>query len=144
MVMVFFFFIFSAIYIWNLKLSIVKSYIIIFLTVYIALNFLNIDVLIAKNNIKRYFDSGKIDVSYLKELSYDALPQIYNFYINLKNSEKLKEIKIADKLKEYFYEEKIKLNLENYKNWQSFNLSKYKATVILGNVVNFEGDNTKH
>ncbi|MCL4386194.1 MAG: DUF4173 domain-containing protein [Actinobacteria bacterium] len=141
MVMVFFFFILSVIYIWYLKLSIIKSYIIAFLAVYIALNFINVDVLIAKNNIKRYFDTGKIDISYLNELSYDAIPQIYNFYNLVKNSEKLEEVKMAEQIKGYFEEKKF--YLERDKSWQSFNISRHKAVVILDNDSTFKDGNIK-
>jgi len=129
MVMVFFLFVINIIYIWYFKLPIIKSYIIVFLAVYIALNFLNVDTLIAKNNIRRYFDTGKIDMAYLKELSYDAIPQIHNFYVLMKNSDNAGEVQMSGDIMKYFSEKES--DLKKQKSWQSFNISKYKAEIII-------------
>ena len=45
------------------------------------MNFANVDAIIAKNNIHRYFETGNIDLAYLKGLSYDAIPEIKDFYL---------------------------------------------------------------
>ena len=42
------------------------------LMVYIVLNFSNVDLIIARNNIDRYIETGQIDMEYLKGLSFDA------------------------------------------------------------------------
>jgi hypothetical protein len=52
----------NIIYIWYARLPIIKSYIIVFIAVYIALNFLNADVIIAENNIRRYFATGHLQI----------------------------------------------------------------------------------
>ena len=129
MIMLFFLFIVNIIYIWQLKFPIIKSYFIISLVIYIIMNFANVDIIIAKNNINRYFDSGQIDVDYLKGLSYDAIPEMQRLLISVENSPDPEEKKIAGEILENFNERK--LGLENQKSWQSFNISKYKAGKII-------------
>jgi hypothetical protein len=131
MIMLFFLFIINIIYIWYRKLPIIKSYFIVSLAIYIMLNFANVDVVIAKNNINRYFESGQIDVAYLKGLSYDAAPEIQRLYVTIQSSTDLKEKQVALELSGYFKERKS--DLENQKSWQSFNISKYRAQQIWEN-----------
>ena len=129
MVMLFFLFIINIIYIWYHKLPIVKSYFIISLAIYIIMNFANVDIIIAKNNINRFFETRQIDMAYLKDLSYDAVPEIQKFFISSKDSPDLKEKQIAKEISEYFKE--IKSDIKNQKSWQSYNISKYKAEKII-------------
>lgn len=131
MVMLFFLFIINIIYIWYQKLPIVKSYFIISLAIYIIMNFANVDTIIAKNNINRYFETGQIDMAYLKRLSYDAVPEIQKFFTSIKDSPDLKEKQMVEEISEYF--KKNKSDLKNQKSWQSYNISKYKAEKIIDN-----------
>ena len=55
----------TVIYIINSKINLAKSYLIITTTMYCIINFANIDYMIAKNNIDRYIETGKIDIAYL-------------------------------------------------------------------------------
>ncbi|MHB1346852.1 MAG: DUF4153 domain-containing protein, partial [Candidatus Humimicrobiaceae bacterium] len=125
MIMLFFLFVMNIIYIWHTDLPIIKSYFIISLSIYIIMNFTNVDVIIAKNNIDRYFKTGQIDMAYLKELSYDAAPHLKKLHQSVKSSKELKERQITLEIEKYFHE--ISTRLENQKNWQSYNISKYKA-----------------
>ena len=93
------------------------------------MNFANVDVIIAKNNINRYFETGQIDMVYLKNLSYDAIPEMQRLLISVKSSSDPEEKQIAGEILEYFNERK--LDLEDQKSWQSFNISKYKAEKII-------------
>ena len=93
------------------------------------MNFANVDVIIAKNNINRYFETGQIDMVYLKNLSYDAIPEMQRLLISVKSSSDSEEKQIAGDIIEYFNERK--LDLESQKSWQSFNISKYKAEKII-------------
>jgi hypothetical protein len=129
MVMLFFLFIINIIYIWYPKLPIIKSYFIVSLAIYIILNFANVDVIISKNNINRYFESGQIDVVYLKGLSYDAIPEIQRLFVTVKSSPDLKEKQMALELSANFKERKS--DLENQQSWQSFNISKFRAQKII-------------
>jgi hypothetical protein len=129
MVMLFFLFIINIIYTWYQNLPIVKSYFLISLAIYIIMNFANVDTIIAKNNINRYFETGQIDMAYLKGLSYDAAPEIQKFFILVKDSPDLKEKQMTYEISDYFKESKS--DLKNQKNWQSYNISKYKAEKII-------------
>jgi len=129
MIMLFFLFIINIIYIWYPNLPIIKSYFIISLAIYIIMNFANVDVIIAKSNINRYFETGQIDMVYLKGLSYDAVPEMQRLLISVKNSSDSEEKQIAGEIIEYFNERK--LDLEDQKSWQSFNISRYKAEKII-------------
>jgi hypothetical protein len=129
MIMLFFLFIINIIYIWYRKLPIIKSFFIVSLAIYIILNFANVDTIIAKNNINRYFESGQIDVVYLKGLSYDAAPEMQRLFTAVKISADLKEKQMAQDLSGYFKERKSEL--ENQQSWQSFNISKYRARQII-------------
>jgi hypothetical protein len=130
MIMLFFLFVINIIYIWYQKLPIIKSYLIISFAIYIIMNFANVDIIIAKNNINRYFETGKIDMVYLKGLSYDAAPEMEKLFLSVKDSPDSKEKQMAKEILEYFKERK--LDLKNQKSWQSYNISKYKAEKIIG------------
>ena len=129
MIMLFFLFVINIIYIWYRKLPIIKSYFIISLAIYIIMNFANVDIIIAKNNINRYFETGQIDMAYLKGLSYDAAPEIQRLFMSAKASPDLKEKQMTEEISGYFKERK--LDLKNQKSWQSYNISKYKAEKII-------------
>ncbi|MGZ5486483.1 MAG: DUF4153 domain-containing protein, partial [Nitrososphaeraceae archaeon] len=129
MIMLFFLFVINIIYIWYPKLPIIKSYFIISLAIYIIMNFANVDIIIAKNNINRYFETGQIDMVYLKGLSYDAAPEMQRLFMSVKGSPDLKEKQMTEEILEYFKERK--LDLKNQKSWQSYNISKYKAEQII-------------
>ena len=128
MVMLFFLFIINIVYIWYQKLPIIKTYFIISLAVYIIMNFANVDKIIANNNISRYIKTGQIDMVYLKGLSYDAVPEIEEFFISIKDSKNLKDKKIANEMPGYFMERQQ--DLKNQKSWQSYNISRNKAEDI--------------
>ncbi|MGZ5471665.1 MAG: DUF4153 domain-containing protein, partial [Nitrososphaeraceae archaeon] len=102
MIMLFFLFVINIIYIWYPKLPIIKSYFIISLAIYIIMNFTNVDIIIAKNNINRYFETGQIDMVYLKGLSYDAAPEMQRLFMSVKSSPDLKEKQMTEEILEYF------------------------------------------
>ena len=94
---------------------------------YVILNFINIDNLIAKKNIDMYFESGdltKFDLSYIiTNTNTDAISQI-------KRLEKAKDQIIVDRVESYLKDKKIILSDEEMK-WQEMNLSKLFALSIL-------------
>jgi hypothetical protein len=129
MIMLFFLFVINIIYIWYQRLPIIKSYFLISLAIYIIMNFANVDVIIAKNNINRYFETGQIDMVYLKGLSYDAAPEMQRLFMSVKSSPDLKDKQMTEEISGYFKERKS--DLKNQKSWQSYNISKYKAEQII-------------
>lgn len=110
--------------IWNEHISLLKPYIVVTLTAYMLLNFVNIDVLIAKNNIDRYVETGELDTHYLMNLSYDSIPML----VNLLNVEKGSN-NIKNDIKNYLGERQKRLSKKQA--WQSYNLSQKKAKQVL-------------
>lgn len=113
----------TIIYVWKRNLPLITITITIILTGYITINFINLDYIIAKENINRYFRTGKIDIEYLvNDLSLDAYSQI----IRLETSHKEE---IEDYKRNIYFEltewdnsfwafnaskEKVKNNLKDY------------------------------
>jgi hypothetical protein len=124
MVLLFFLFIINVVFIWYERLPIIKAYFIATLAVYIALNFTNVDVIIARNNIYRYTETGQIDMEYLRGLSYDAIPEM----------EKLLEDKeVGDEVLAHFEQKKIELQEQDV--WQSLNYSRVRASIVIDRYV---------
>jgi len=136
MVLLFFLFIINIIYIWYAKLPIIKSYFMMTLMVYIILNFSNVDLIIARNNIDRYIETGQIDMEYLKGLSSDATYEMQRLIdIDLK-SESISGVRhqdIKDEILVYFNDKKLELDAQ--KHWQSFNISRYRASRIINKYI---------
>ncbi len=63
--------------IWHKRVPIFKCVVIATVIVYVGLNFINVDRLIAMGNIQRYHETKKLDINYLRSLSYDAAPEIF-------------------------------------------------------------------
>lgn len=103
-------------YIYNTKVNIVKAYMIIIVSVYTLINFANVDYLIAKNNIDRYYKTEKIDLDYLENYGTDNIPLLLELYQNTE------EESVKDSLELYFKYLEIDRN-----SFQEFNLSKYQA-----------------
>ncbi|MCX7921590.1 MAG: DUF4173 domain-containing protein [Clostridia bacterium] len=118
MAFLFVLFIVTLIKIWNEKISLLKAYIVIAVISYVIINYANVDVIIAKNNIERYYKTQQIDAAYLSSLSYDAVPELTRL-LNDKNKG------VAAQIENGLYLKKEKLDEE--KSWQSFNYSKYRA-----------------
>jgi hypothetical protein len=138
-------FIVTLIKTWKNDISLFKSYAVIFLVWYVALNYINIDHIIAKQNVERYHkhpntavvsqkdyysnydrygDTKYVDLSYLQQLSYDVVPQL----MELRKEPELKPI--IDKQLSAI---KFRLEQDN-KDWTSFNLSRYRAAQFLKNI----------
>ena len=67
----------TALYILKENIDLVKTYFIIIITMYCVVNFSNIDYIIAKSNVDRYIETGKIDDDYLKRIdNTDIIEQL--------------------------------------------------------------------
>ncbi|HEY8911119.1 MAG TPA: DUF4173 domain-containing protein [Desulfosporosinus sp.] len=106
--------------IWNERISLLKPYIVLTLTAYMIINFANIDVLIARNNVDRYIETGKLDTNYFSNLSYDSIPVLASL---------LNDENVATDIKKYLVEQQESLSKKQ--SWQSFNLSQQKAKQVL-------------
>lgn len=107
----------TIIYVWKNSFSIIKIYSIIILMSYIVLNFINLDYIIARENINRYFENGKIDINYLFE---NLGPDAYLEIIRLENDDNF----FLD-IKDYKYCAKIKTEEWDDSIW-SFNITREK------------------
>ncbi len=104
------------------KVPLVKTYIVVTLLFYVVLNFINVDLIIARNNIKMFNKTGRIDYYYLQQLSDDAVPELIRF-ADRSSPEISRQIKANLVAK--------KLELSGPAPWQSFNYSRYKAKQAL-------------
>jgi len=108
--------------VWNDKFKLLKAYIIVAVISYLIINYVNIDVIIARGNINIYFKTGKIDVNYLTSLSYDAVPEITRL-LDCGDEE------VEGKVQKYLH--RVKDQLSKDESWQSFNVSRYRASKVL-------------
>jgi hypothetical protein len=81
----------------------------------VGVNLMNPDAFIAKTNIERFHETGKIDASYLAHLSADATPQIIGVYSSLTDADK-------NIVREAMVENQTHWE-KTLANWQSYNLS---------------------
>ena len=117
----------TAIYILNKKINIFHQYFIIIIIMYIAINFVNIDQVIAKRNVDRYIKTGKLDIEYLtKGIGIDAIEQTKSVYEKTINAEDTKDKEINRKLNNYLLYKKEQM-IQEKESWQSFNIGKQKA-----------------
>lgn len=93
---------------------------IVTVSAYLLLNYVNVDAVIAGQNIQRYHASGRIDWNYLNGLSYDAVPSLMKLSTDKEG---------AIYLKQGFARKKEQLT--NEASWPSFNVAKYRAKRII-------------
>ncbi len=105
--------------VWRQSVPLLKSFLVLSIVAYTLLNYINIDKIIAKNNIERYNQGAPIDISFLTTLSYDAVPQLVDFRNSTTDSQLENILDDAFRHKRDF--------LTKVTPWQSFNISKYKA-----------------
>ena len=106
----------TIMYIIKEKFPIVKSYLIIIITIYTIINFINIDKLIAVRNIDRYEKKKDIDLYYLMNNHADNIPELVDFL------EEVEDDDIDVILTDYLEEQNFKTN--DIRDW---NLSKQIA-----------------
>ena len=114
----------TIIYILKEKFQFFKYFLTITVTMYVIINFVNIDYIIAKGNIDRYFSTigakKEIDFYYLEySTSTDAIPEIIRL---LKTTDE--ELKMQ--VNEYLIYEYRNL-IYNNNSWQGFNISRKNA-----------------
>ena len=111
---------------WRKELPLLKAFAIAALLAYTTLNYVNVDAIIARKNIGRYFTTGKIDLDYLQELSYDAMPELIHLGA-------LGDGDVDKKKVEAFLRDK-QTALQPERPWQSYNVSRAKAKRILSEI----------
>lgn len=108
--------------IWKVRVQLLKAFIVIGLSALILVNYVNIDAVIARQNIARYHKTGKIDVAYLNSLSCEAVPELVKLL-------KSQDQDVVQEIREGLVEKEVQLKDEN--SWQAFNLSKARTRRIL-------------
>lgn len=108
--------------IWYRKIPILKSIIVITIIMYTIINYLNIDGFIARKNLERYNETGKVDAYYLTSLSFEAVP--YLIEVRDKSDTDIKMI-IDENLK---YKKEM---LDKQNSWTEFNFSKNRTRKLL-------------
>lgn len=79
------------IWIWKQKFPLFKVVLITAITVYLALNYVNVDRLIAHNNLERYQLTKQVDIYTLSWLSVDAWPEIAQAALDPSTKDSLRE-----------------------------------------------------
>ncbi|WP_178075860.1 DUF4173 domain-containing protein [Paenibacillus oralis] len=102
------------------KIPLAKCFVALGLAAYIAVNYANMDLFIAKKNIERYEATGKIDAVYLAGLSADALPWLLNY-----------SRKAEPELYRQLLERRDVITGIEGPGWQSFNWAKFRAVRAL-------------
>lgn len=124
----------TVIYIIKSKINLAKSYFIIIVTMYCIVNFVNIDNMIAKNNIDRYIETGKIDINYITYglNSADTTKQLIRLKeTEFKYSKGTKAVEDVERLQTYLLNRlSDKINKET--TLPEFNLSRFISNIILG------------
>lgn len=118
----------TIIYVIDKKINLQKVYIGIIISMYLIVNFSNIDNIIAKNNVDRYFQTGVFDLEYIKkETDTDAIKQLIRIRDSKSNTPE-EEI-IRENVTKYL--SKMHESLENEKmDFRDFNLSKVIAKYL--------------
>ena len=110
----------TIMYILDVKINLPKTYFVIIVLMYVFINYININSLIAKKNIDRYLNNSskyEIDIDYLQTLGVDA-------YQEIERLKSVKNTKIRDEVE--WYLKRIENEVSDM-NWQSFNINKLRA-----------------
>ncbi len=105
--------------VWVDRLPLLKPYIVAAVIAFTVVNYINVDEMIAKNNVERYYTTKEIDIEYFRTLSSGAVDE-------LKKLAKDKDPSVSTQAGEMLKQRRDVL-LRINKNWQSFNLTNYMA-----------------
>ncbi len=113
----------TIIYVVDKPINLVKSYFTIILVVYVCLNYANLDNIIMKNNVDRYFEISSIDLPYLKRnTGTDGIKQIKRILETEAKNEEQAQIQI--KVREYIKQVHDEISPMDFRD---FNISKYRV-----------------
>ncbi|WP_245856066.1 DUF4173 domain-containing protein [Paenibacillus rigui] len=111
-------FIIALIKLMNDKLHLLKLYLITSVVAYVLLNYVQVDAIIAANNMDRYEQTGQIDTAYLQSLSFEAVP--YLIELQQKHPE-------VEGTRHSLQVMKQRLGSQQDKAWMEFNVSEWRA-----------------
>src|SRR3989344_528929 len=98
-------------------------------------NLMNPEDFIARKNIARFKETGKIDTAYLGQLSPDAAPEmlkILDWPGPVRYDESNNDLK--KRISDLLYSQRKDLESKTFTNWQSLNLARTKARDLLKNI----------
>ncbi|PQP81157.1 DUF4173 domain-containing protein [Paenibacillus sp. PCH8] len=99
------------------SIPLIRWYIVLAITAYVAVNYVGMDNRIAELNIERYHQTGQIDASYLASLSADATPLLREF-----------ALKEYPDLKREMLERQADLDMYTAdRSWPSYNVARHRA-----------------
>lgn len=104
--------------VWLTRLPLLKPYIVVAVAAFTIINYMNVDAIIAGNNIKRYYETNNIDMEYFGRLSNGIVADLA---ILAKDKDSFVSSAAQDML------EQRRKRLSAERSWQSFNLTDYKA-----------------
>lgn len=107
---------------WNDRFRLLQPYTIAAIAAYVLLNYIQVDAIVASNNLQRYETTGKIDVEYLGSLSLEAVP--YLLVVQHKYPELAQTTEVLQSMKEQW-------NPEKPASWTEWNWSKRRAIELL-------------
>lgn len=105
--------------VWIDGLPLLKPYIAAAVVAFTVVNYINVDEMIAKNNIERYYNTKKIDMEYFRSLSGSVTDDLITLA-------KADDKNVSARAAEMLAQRKDALNRLN-RDWQSFNLTNYLA-----------------
>ena len=113
----------TIIYVVDKPINLVKSYFAITIIVYVCLNFVNLDNVIMKNNVDRYFVISSIDLYYLKNnTGTDGIKELSRIIeVDPVNDE---QAQIQIRVKDYIKQVHDEISPMDFRD---FNISKYKV-----------------
>jgi hypothetical protein len=109
--------------VWVDHLPLLKPYIAVAIVAFTVVNYINVDTLITRKNIERYYKTNVIDMAYFRTLSNDIV-------IDVKKLTEDKNPDVAKAAKDLLVQRKKQLSEK--KHWQSFNMADYRARKALG------------
>lgn len=129
----------TIMYVMDVNIDLIRTYIAIITTIYVGMNFMNFDNMIAKKNIDRYFETGKIDMFYLENhIGTDAIKQM----VRLLEIEPENDM-VKHKAEQYLVNTYKELK-ENSMDFRDFNFSKFNAKELIEEKINFEDMEKKY
>ena len=130
----------TSMYIINSKVNLARTYLIIITTMYCMINFANIDNVIAKRNVQRFEETGKIDIWYLTgELDKATVVEEVYKLKSIKPEAEIQNEYIKNNLNTYInkFIEDTKSELPEKTSIQEFNLTKCKAKKFIQEEVRY-------
>lgn len=109
--------------VWAERLPLLKPYIAVAIIAFTVVNYINVDKMIVKKNIERYYSTNVIDIAYFRTLSNDIVGEVKKLAGD-------KDPNVAAEAKELLAQREK--SLSRNKEWQSFNLPDYRARKALG------------